>query len=93
MATGARRLGRDPSTFHRELARNRGGDGGYDAAVVQRLADRRALRPKTAKLAADPVLAAMVREHLAMRWSPHAISADLRCEGRTVREDDLCGLL
>ena len=88
VATVAQRLGRDPSTIHRELTRDRGGDG-YDAAVAQRLADRRALRPKTPKLAADRVLAAMVRERQSMRWSPQAISADLRCAGHTVRAETI----
>ena len=83
VATMARRLGRDPSPICRELTRNSRG-GGYDAAVAQRLADRRALRPKTPKLAEDRFLAAMVRERQAMRWSPHAISADLHCASRRV---------
>ena len=41
-------------------------------------------RPKTPVLAADPGLAAAVAERLAMRWSPHAVCADLRAQGRTL---------
>ncbi len=77
----ARQLGRDPSTIYRELNRNSCDNGGYDASVAQRFADLRARRPKQPKLVADRELAAMVHERQVMRWSPHAISADLRAEG------------
>ena len=83
VAEVARRLGRDPSTIHRELKRN-GSAGGYDAGAAQVAADARAARPKTPVLAADAALAAAVTERLAMRWSPHAVCADLRAEGRTL---------
>ncbi len=53
----ARRLGRHRSTVHRELKRG-GGRGGYDAEAAQAAAGLRARRPKTPKLAGDPVLAA-----------------------------------
>lgn len=76
------RLGRDPSTVYRELKRN-GSGGGYDAAAAQDRADGRTRRPKEALLAADAELAEMVSERLAMRWSPHAIGADLRARGRS----------
>ncbi len=76
----ARRLGRHRSTAHRERKRG-GGRCGYDAEAAQAAADRRARRPKTPKLAADPVLAAAVGGLLADRMSPHAISAQLRSEG------------
>ncbi len=59
-------------------------NGGYDASVAHHLTDQWARRPKTAKLAADLELAAKVRERQMMRWSPHAISADLRAEGYRV---------
>ena len=50
----ARRLGRSPSTISRELCRNaatRGGAMEYRAITAQWHADRRARRPKAAKLA------------------------------------------
>ncbi len=77
----ARQLGRAPSTIYREQIRNSSDNDGYDASVAQRFADLRARRPKQPKLAADPELAAKVHERQVMRWSPHAISADLRAEG------------
>ena len=52
----ARRLDRHRSTVHRELKRC-GGRCGYDAEAAQAAADLRARRPKTPKLAGDPVLA------------------------------------
>jgi hypothetical protein len=50
----ARRIGRSPSTISRELRRNaatRSGGFEYRATTAQWHADRRARRPKTAKLA------------------------------------------
>ena len=64
----ARRLGRPPSTISRELRRNaatRGGDLTYRATTAQWHADRRARRPKTAKLAANDGLRRYVQERLA----------------------------
>src|SRR5215213_2206465 len=64
----ARRLGRSPSTISRELRRNaatRGGGLDYRAMTAQWHADRRARRPKTAKLAANPRLRRYVQERLA----------------------------
>ncbi len=64
----ARRLGRSPSTISRELRRNaatRGGDLTYRATTAQWHADRRARRPKTAKLAANDALRRYVQERLA----------------------------
>ena len=55
----ARRLGRHCSTVYRELGR-----GGYDARAAQTAAGRRARRPKTPVLAADPVLAAAALSRL-----------------------------
>lgn len=63
-----RRLGRCPSTISRELRRNaatRGGTLEYRATTAQWHADRRAKRPKVAKLAADERLRTYVRERLA----------------------------
>ena len=82
-AETARRLGRDPSTIHREVKRA-GGSGGYDAVSAQASAEERAARPKTPKLAADPDLGSAALELLAQRWSPHAVAAQLRAEGLRV---------
>jgi IS30 family transposase len=68
----ARRLGRAPSTVSRELARN-GGRSRYRAQRADAAADRRAMRPKPAKLAVEPRLRAVVEAKLAMRWSPEQI--------------------
>lgn len=77
----ARRLGRCPSTVQREL---RGcGPGAYRAAA-QAAADARARRPRAPKLVADAALAGAVQQRLAQRWSPHAISADLKAVGMHV---------
>ncbi len=69
----AGRLGRSASTICRELARN-GGRGRYRAARAERAAWKRAKRPKTAKLAADPFLALVVETKLAAWWSPEQIA-------------------
>ncbi len=64
----ARRLGRAPSTISRELRRNaatRGGDLQYRAIAGQWHADRRARRPKTAKLARHEPLRRYVQDRLA----------------------------
>ena len=77
----ARRLGRHRSTVYRELGRN-GVVGGYDAQAAQAAAEARAARPKEPELAASSKLAAAVTERLEMGWSPQAVCADLRAEGR-----------
>jgi IS30 family transposase len=64
----ARRIGRSPSTISRELRRNavtRGGGREYRATTAQWQAERRARRPKTAKLAADARLRGYVQDRLA----------------------------
>jgi IS30 family transposase len=64
----ARRLGRSPSTISRELRRNaatRGGRLEYRATTAQWHADRRAERPKIAKLAANQRLRDYVQQRLA----------------------------
>ena len=64
----ARRVGRSPSTISRELRRNaatRGGRLEYRATTGQWHADRRALRPKIAKLAANQALREYVQDRLA----------------------------
>jgi transposase-like protein len=68
----ARELGRAPSTISRELRRNastRGGTLTYRATVAQWHCDRRAARPKQAKLASNERLADYVQERLAGRIS------------------------
>lgn len=63
----ARRVGRSPSTISRELRRNaatRSGRLAYRASVAQWHAERRASRPKTAKLAADERLREYVQDRL-----------------------------
>src|SRR5215207_8989876 len=64
----ARQVGRSSSTISRELRRNaatRGGGFDYRATTAQWHADRRARRPKPAKLAANPRLRRYVQERLA----------------------------
>ena len=63
----ARQLGRAPSTISRELQRNaavRTGRLEYRASTAQTHADRRARRPKPAKLAVNPQLRAYVQDRL-----------------------------
>ncbi|HVC06835.1 MAG TPA: IS30 family transposase, partial [Solirubrobacterales bacterium] len=63
-----RRLGRSPSTISRELRRNaatRGGGFDYRATTAQWHAERRARRPKPAKLAVNDELRRYVQERLA----------------------------
>jgi IS30 family transposase len=76
IATG---LGRAPSTVSRELTRN-GGRDGYRPSVADRAAWSRALRPKTCKLAARPVLREHVVEGLLLQWSPEQITGWLKVE-------------
>jgi IS30 family transposase len=70
-------LGRSPSTISREVAGN-GGRRGYRAAAADRQAWSNATRPKTCKLANNPVLAGIVAEKLQHRWSPQQIAGWLR---------------
>jgi IS30 family transposase len=63
----AQRLGRSPSTISRELRRNaatRGGTLIYRAGIAQWHRDRRAARPKTAKLVAHDRLHEYVQDRL-----------------------------
>src|SRR5436309_15155199 len=63
----ARQLGRAPSTISRELQRNAAIGRGrveYRASTAQRHAERRAQRPKPAKLAVNPQLRAYVQDRL-----------------------------
>jgi IS30 family transposase len=64
----ARHLGRSPSTISRELRRNaatRGGTLVYRAVAAQWHRDRRAARPKTARLASNQQLREYVQDRLA----------------------------
>ena len=64
----ARHLGRDPSTVSRELRRNAASRGGrlvYRAVIAQWHRDRRAQRPKAARLAANERLRNYVQDRLA----------------------------
>ena len=66
----ARRLGRSPSTISRELRRNaatRSGGLEYRATTAQWHSDRRACRPKAAKLAANDALCKYVRQAAPVR--------------------------
>ena len=63
----ARQLGRSPSTISRELRRNAATGGGnleYRATTAQWHADRRAKRPKLAKLATNGELRQYVQDRL-----------------------------
>ena len=88
VAETARCLGRDPSTIHREIKRN-STPAGYDADLAQLAAQSRAVRPKQPKLACEPGLASAVSERLAMGWSPHSISAELRSVGLAVSAETI----
>src|SRR5690242_635743 len=79
----AARLGRHPSTIHRELGRNRFRDGdrgfcGYFPLNAQDLARRR--RQRRRKLVADEGLRTHVTERLRAGWSPQQIAGRLRHE-------------
>ena len=76
----AARLGRAPSTISREVARNSRGRRHYRGLAAQGQAQCRAARPKTARLAGNPALAAVVAGQLARKWSPEQISAMLKRE-------------
>ena len=70
---------RPASTISREVARN-GPAGRYRALRAQALAEQRARRPKTAKLAGNDELCRRVQGKLGRRWSPEQISAWLKAE-------------
>ncbi len=67
-------MGRSASTICREVNAN-GGRTRYRALVADRGAQRRALRPKRAKLAQCRRLRNVVERKLEARWSPEQISA------------------
>jgi IS30 family transposase len=70
-------LGRSPSTVCREVSRN-GGRRRYRAARAEDRALAEGRRPKTARLAADAVLRALVEDQLGWQWSPQQIAGWLR---------------
>lgn len=87
--TIARELGRSASTIGRELRRNgqpgRSWKGGYDPSRAQYLAAIRRQWDKRFKLVRQPDLRDLVRDRLAMGWSPQQIAGRLTREhGRTV---------
>lgn len=79
-------LGRSGSTISRELKRNsvptKVWPGGYDAVRAQRLAERRRRWDCRFKLARQPDLRRLVRDRLAMGWSPEQIAGRLALEQR-----------
>lgn len=75
----ARGLGREPSTVSREVGRC-GGRNKYRAANAERLAWKRAERPKPCLLATNPRLRDVVAAKLAEQWSPEQISGWLVIE-------------
>lgn len=77
MRSIARELGRDVSTVSRELGRNSDPADEYRSFVAQRAARSRMARPRLRKVAADPVLTAVVQGWLDALWSPEQISASL----------------
>jgi IS30 family transposase len=74
-----RRLGRDPSTISRELARGHTRHG-YRASVAQARADRSRAAPRSAKLATNLRLRREVQTRLQLRESPEQIAGRLRLE-------------
>lgn len=80
----ARVLGRSASTVSREIDRN-GGSRRYRAEAADNLAWRRALRPKTCKLAMHGQLRQAVAAKLKRNWSPQQIAGWLK---RTYPKDE-----
>lgn len=77
--TIATRLGRAPSTISREVAAG-GGRRRYRAWHADARADRKARRPKAAKLRLNGRLRAAVERGLRQRWSPQQIARRLRTD-------------
>ena len=80
MRSIAARMGRQPSTISRELARNTGRDGRYRATSAHALAYHRASRPKPGKLLGNPALRQRIQQDLTKRYSPEQIVGRLRLE-------------
>jgi len=77
-------IGRSHTTVSREL-RSNGGRERYRAIDADEGASERARRPKTAKLATNGALRAIVEERLELKWSPEQIAGWL---GRTYPDDE-----
>ncbi len=73
----AAQLNRAPSTISREVTRN-GGCEKYRAVSADQEAWRKALRPKTCKLAENPGISVIVEAKLRERWSPQQIAGWLK---------------
>ncbi len=71
-------IGRPPCTVSRELARHRERTGRYVPSRAQLRAECSARRPKTAKLAHDPVPRSWVQAKLEEGWSPQEIASVLK---------------
>ena len=69
----ASQLGRSPSTVSREINRN-GGYHRYRAALADKAAWKRALRPKPCKLAGNHRLIRLITNKLNQQWSPQQIA-------------------
>lgn len=85
----ARTLARSASTISREIRRNgrptKRWPGGYQPRRAQTLSERRRRRGRAHKLARQPDLRDLVRNRLAMGWSPEQIAGRLAHEhGDTV---------
>ncbi|WP_425558394.1 IS30 family transposase, partial [Cryptosporangium japonicum] len=78
-------LGRSASTISREVARGRGPDGIYYAAVAHAGAHARRRRPKPFTLARSPGLCQAITEWMDQGWSPALIARVLREQGDTCR--------
>src|SRR5437588_2310453 len=84
----ARHLGRSPSAISRELRRNAGTRGGtlvYRAVIAQWHRDRRAARPKTAKLVSNQRLREYVQDRLATATSASHPEAAIRSASPAAR--------
>lgn len=76
LRTIAGRLGRAPSTVSREVRAN-GNRQSYRGWRAEKSAERRARRPKSAKLCTHPKLRLEVEQGLEQQWSPQQITARL----------------
>jgi IS30 family transposase len=69
----ASQLGRSPSTVSREINRN-GGYHRYRAALADKAAWKRALRPRPCKLVGNHRLIRLIGNKLKQQWSPQQIA-------------------
>ena len=76
----AAEIQRDASVVSREIRRNSTSRDGYRATVAQLKSEKRAQRPKVAKLAVDGLLRTCVQDRLKKDWSPEQIANVLRVE-------------